>query len=89
MSEVRGTNLSPPEDRIAGSTPYVGASLFIIMKKKNIKQEKPDEYVQLVQVSETHPWDDGVMYVGKDGKLHPLIENKNETITINCKHCSK
>jgi hypothetical protein len=54
---------------------------------KNTKLKKPDEYVQLVQVSDSHPWADGVMYVGKDGKLHPLIESKDDTVTIDCKHC--
>jgi hypothetical protein len=34
---------------------------------------KTKSSVQIVQVSDTHPFSDGQMYVGKDGKLHPLI----------------
>lgn len=44
------------------------------MKKQ--KLTKPDKYVQLVQVSDSHPWADGVMYVNKNGELKPLKKCK-------------
>jgi hypothetical protein len=33
---------------------------------------KTKKYIQIVQVFDSHPKTDGLMYVGKDGKLRPL-----------------
>ncbi len=46
------------------------------MKKQ--KLTKPDKYVQLVQVSDSHPLSDGLMYVDENGELKPLIVVKGK-----------
>jgi hypothetical protein len=53
------------------------------MKKQILT--KPDKYVQLVQVSYSHPWTDGVMYVDEDGKLKPLKDCKRHITKCRCK----
>jgi len=59
----------------APNTKIFGFSQICILCMKPNKNN-----VQWVQISDTHPESDGVMVVGKDGKLHPpkVIRRKKQ-----------